>query len=83
MPNTPALVGYGMSAISCNPDVTEEEKQDLVSIFNSFGKAELISESLMDAVTGLSGSGPASVYLFIEALADGAVFSRDVKRECL
>jgi pyrroline-5-carboxylate reductase len=74
MPNTPALVGYGMSAISCNLHVTEEEKQDLVSIFNSFGKAELISESLMDAVTGLSGSGPAYVYLFIEALADGAVF---------
>ena len=74
MPNTPALVGYGMSAISCNLHVTEEEKQDLLSIFNSFGKAELISESLMDAVTGLSGSGPAYVYLFIEALADGAVF---------
>ena len=74
MPNTPALVGQGMSAISCNPHVTEEEKQVVLSIFNSFGKAELVSESLMDAVTGLSGSGPAYVYLFIEALADGAVF---------
>jgi pyrroline-5-carboxylate reductase len=73
MPNTPALVGYGMSAISCNSYLTEDEKQEILSIFNSFGKAELVSESLMDAVTGLSGSGPAYVYLFIEALADGAV----------
>ena len=74
MPNTPALVGQGMSAISCNPYVTEEEKQAILAVFNSFGEAEIVSESLMDAVTGLSGSGPAYVYLFIEALADGAVF---------
>jgi pyrroline-5-carboxylate reductase len=73
MPNTPALVGYGMSAISCNPYVTEEEQQVILSIFNSFGEAELVGENLMDAVTGISGSGPAYVYMFIEALADGAV----------
>ena len=54
--------------------MTEEEKQAVLSVFNSSGEAEIVSESLMDAVTGLSGSGPAYVYLFIEALADGAVF---------
>lgn len=73
MPNTPAMVGEGMASVSVNSYVTEGERDDVLSIFNSFGKAEFIEESLIDAVCGLSGSGPAYVYLFIEALADGAV----------
>ncbi|WP_071393039.1 pyrroline-5-carboxylate reductase [Bacillus tuaregi] len=73
MPNTPALVGEGMSALSCNSYVTKADQEELLKIFNSFGEAEIVSDYLMDVVTGLSGSGPAFVYMFIEALADGAV----------
>lgn len=73
MPNTPALVGEGMSALSCNTYVTKEDQAELLAIFRSFGEAEVVGDYLMDVVTGLSGSGPAFVYMFIEALADGAV----------
>ena len=73
MPNTPALVGEAMSALCINSQVTPEEAEEILSIFNCFGKAELIPESLMDAVVGVSGSSPAYVYLFIEAMADAAV----------
>lgn len=73
MPNTPAMVGEGMSGVCVNENVTAEETELVMQIFNSFGKAELISEKLIDAVVGVSGSSPAYVYMFIEALADGAV----------
>lgn len=73
MPNTPALVGMGMSAVTQNDQVTQAELAEVLAIFASFGKAEAVSESLIDAVIGVSGSAPAYVYLFIEALADGAV----------
>lgn len=73
MPNTPALVGEGMSAISANEKVTEAEKEKVIEIFNSFGKCEEVSESLMDTVTAVSGSSPAYVFMFIEAMADAAV----------
>lgn len=73
MPNTPALVGEAMSALCPNQNVTEEELKDIVDIFTCFGKAEVVSESLMDAVVGVSGSSPAYVYLMIEAMADAAV----------
>jgi len=73
MPNTPALVGEGMSALCANELVTKEELQLVVKIFESFGKAEIIDEKLMDAVPAISGSSPAYVYMFIEALADGGV----------
>lgn len=73
MPNTPALVGAGMSAIAHNQSVTAEETEAALAIFRSFGKAEAVTENLIDAVVGVSGSAPAYVYLFIEALADGAV----------
>ena len=73
MPNTPALVGEAMSALCVNQNVTPEELKEVQALFNSFGKSEVISESLMDAVIGVSGSSPAYVYMFIEALADGAV----------
>lgn len=73
MPNTPALVGAGMAGICTNLNVSEEEKQTALGIFRSFGEAELVPEKLIDAVVGVSGSSPAYVYMFIEALADGAV----------
>lgn len=73
MPNTPALVGEAMTAL-CASDNVEEDEIDLIrKIFNSFGKTEIIEEKLMDVITGLSGSSPAYVYMFIEAMADGAV----------
>ncbi|NME95774.1 pyrroline-5-carboxylate reductase [Clostridium cochlearium] len=73
MPNTPALVGEGMSAICYNELITENDLKDVVNIFKSFGKVEIIEENLMDAIPAISGSSPAYVYMFIEALADGAV----------
>ncbi|GAB6136958.1 pyrroline-5-carboxylate reductase [Halanaerobaculum tunisiense] len=73
MPNTPALVGAGMSALATNDLVTESELEEVNDLFASFGKTELVSEELMDVVTSTSGSAPAYVFLFIEALADGAV----------
>ncbi|WZL73936.1 pyrroline-5-carboxylate reductase [Clostridiaceae bacterium 35-E11] len=75
MPNTPAFVGAGMTAICHNEMVTKEELDDVVQIFESFGKVELIEEKLMDAVPAVSGSSPAYVFMFIEALGDGAVRS--------
>lgn len=80
MPNTPALVGYGMSALCRNSLVTDREFEAVMTIFRAVGKAEEISESMMDCVVGVSGSSPAYVYLFIEALADGAV-AQGMKRE--
>lgn len=73
MPNTPALVRAGMAGVCSNINVSEAEKQEVLKIFRSFGQAELIPEKLIDAVVGVSGSSPAYVYMFIEALADGAV----------
>lgn len=73
MPNTPALVREGMTAICSNNMVLNEELNYIINIFESFGKTELIEEKLMDAVTAVSGSSPAYVYMFIEALGDGAV----------
>lgn len=75
MPNTPAMVGCGMSALSPNQYLTDEDCNFVKSVFDSFGKAEFVGEYLMDAVVGVSGSAPAYVYMFIEALADGAVYS--------
>ena len=73
MPNTPALVGEAMSALCHNSLVTEEETALVLRLFDSFGKTELITESLMNTVIGVSGSSPAYVYMFIEAMADAAV----------
>ena len=72
MPNTPALVGEAMSALSPN-ELVSEEADIVLHLFESFGKAEIVPEKLQDAVVGISGSSPAYVYMFIEALADGAV----------
>lgn len=69
MPNTPALVGEGMSALCKRSDVTDAELSDVERIFASFGKTAVLPEELFDAVTAVSGSGPAYVYAFIIALA--------------
>ena len=73
MPNTPALVGEGMAALCPCPMVLPDELDLICNIFNSFGKCEVISEKLMDAVTAVSGSSPAFIFMIIEAMADGAV----------
>ncbi|WLR51339.1 pyrroline-5-carboxylate reductase [Bacillus tianshenii] len=73
MPNTPSLVGEGMSAICANEYVTDDDLKAVLKLFESFGKAEVIDESLMDAIPAISGSSPAYVYMFIESLADGGV----------
>lgn len=73
MPNTPALVGEGMAALSPCPMILPEELDLICNIFNSFGKCEVIAENLMDVVTAVSGSSPAFVFMMIEAMADGAV----------
>jgi pyrroline-5-carboxylate reductase len=73
MPNTPSSVLEGVTALSFGTGVSEEEARIAQAIFESVGKVVEVEERLMDAVTGLSGSGPAYVYLMIEALADGGV----------
>ena len=73
MPNTPALVGEGMTAACANDAVTEEEKEYALKILRSFGKVEIVAENMIDAVVAVSGSAPAYVFMFIEAMADAAV----------
>jgi pyrroline-5-carboxylate reductase len=81
MPNTPCLVGESASAFCLGPSATPDDGQLLGRLLGSVGLAIQVEEKLLDAVTGLSGSGPAFVYLMIEALADGGVrmgLTRDV-----
>lgn len=73
MPNLPSLVGEGVSSITPNKQVKEKDLEEIKEIFNSLGKAEVVSEDLIHAVVGVSGSSPAYVFMFIEALADAAV----------
>ncbi|MDR2485861.1 MAG: pyrroline-5-carboxylate reductase [Treponema sp.] len=73
MPNTPALIGQGVIAFSMSPEVCEEKAAELEGILSSAGMVDRIDEQYLNGVTGLSGSGPAFVYLFIEALADAGV----------
>ena len=70
MPNTPALVGEGITGVCKNNLVTEDEFAYVLKLLSSFGLAEAIPESLMDAVVSVSGSSPAYVFLFIEAMAE-------------
>lgn len=73
MPNTPALVGEGITGV-CPDDLVSREETDLVlELLNSFGKAAVVTEPILDIVGAVSGSSPAFVFMFIEALADGAV----------
>ena len=73
MPNVPAQIGQAMTALSCNANITEEELAEAKAILEAAGKVEQVPEKLMDCVTAVSGSGPAFVFMFIEALADAAV----------
>ena len=73
MPNTPALVGEGMTAICANANIADDDLAAVKKITDSFGKSEIVDEKLMDAVTAVSGSSPAYVFMFIEAMADAAV----------
>ena len=73
MPNTPATIGAGISAIAVGSQVSTAQLQTAQQIFTAVGQVVEVSESLMDAVTGLSGSGPAYVALMIESLTDGGV----------
>ena len=73
MPNTPAMVGEGMTGATPNEFVTPDEVAYVCKILGGFGKAEVISEKLMDTVVAVSGSSPAYVFMFIEAMADAAV----------
>ncbi|MCH1921915.1 pyrroline-5-carboxylate reductase, partial [Shewanella sp. A3A] len=72
MPNTPALVGKGAAAFCSGRAATLEDAEVAKSLLGSVGLAVELPEVLMDAVTGLSGSGPAFIYIVIEAMADGA-----------
>ncbi|MGK7944358.1 MAG: pyrroline-5-carboxylate reductase [Microcystaceae cyanobacterium] len=73
MPNTPATVGQGMTAIATGNMVTETQLTLAKGMFEAVGEVVIVPEKLMDGVTGLSGSGPAYVAIMIEALADGGV----------
>jgi len=73
MPNTPALVGESMTAMCCSNNINEVEATYVAKILGSFGKVEIVPESIMDAVVAVSGSSPAYVAMMIEAMADAAV----------
>ncbi len=73
MPNTPALVGEGMTAACPNEFVTQQEKEAVLAILGTFGEVEIVPEKLMDVVVSTSGSSPAYVFMMIEAMADAAV----------
>jgi pyrroline-5-carboxylate reductase len=73
MPNTPALVLEGVTAIAKSPGLEDGDLETAEALFRAVGKVVVLDESLMDAVTGLSGSGPAYVAIVIESLADGGV----------
>ncbi|MGK7912672.1 MAG: pyrroline-5-carboxylate reductase [Synechococcus sp.] len=73
MPNTPALVGEGMTALSFGEHVTESNRNEATALFKSVGRVISVPESQMDAITALSGSGPGYMATIVEALSDGGV----------
>lgn len=73
MPNTPALVLEGAAGVCFNENISESDKKNALDIFSSFGIAHEVSEAMIDTVIGVSGSSPAYVFMFIEAMADAAV----------
>jgi pyrroline-5-carboxylate reductase len=83
MPNTPALIGKGASAFARGNCATEADAEFVAALLGSVGSVVEVPEKLLDAVTGLSGSGPAYVYTVIEALADGGVLAGIPKDKAL
>jgi len=80
MPNVPLMIGAGMTAVAPGSRATPQDLDLALELFRAGGRAEVVEESQMDAITALSGSGPAFVAVFLEAMADGAVkmgLSRD------
>jgi pyrroline-5-carboxylate reductase len=75
MPNTPALISQGVIVMTASPEVSAQQSEELEKILAAAGLVDRLPETYFDAVTGLSGSGPAFVYLFIEALSDGGVMA--------
>ena len=73
MPNTPALVGEGVTGVCPDNLVSHEELENVLTLLKSFGQADIVTEAILDIVGAVSGSSPAFVFMFIEALADGAV----------
>ena len=73
MPNTPCLIRHGMTALARGKHATDEDVRTAQRIFDSMGRSVVVDEKHMDAITGLSASGPAYVYLIIESLAEGGV----------
>ncbi len=73
MPNTPCLIGVSATAFALGKSATDADGQLVHNLFDAVGKVFRLDEKYLDAVTGLSGSGPAYVYMFIEALSDGGV----------
>ena len=73
MPNTPALVLAGATGMCFHENVEEKERAQIIRLFESFGIVAVVEESMIDTVIGVSGSSPAYVFLFIEAMADAAV----------
>ncbi len=84
MPNTPALVGAGAAGVSCAPAVSKQRRDFVLQLLSTVGICHEVKEHLLDAVTGLSGSGPAYIFQVIEALSDGGVkegLPRDIATE--
>jgi pyrroline-5-carboxylate reductase len=75
MPNTPVLVKSGISAVAAGRNATKADVKLVNKIFSGVGEVVEVEENLMDAITGLSGSGPAFIYIMIEALSDGGVLT--------
>ena len=73
MPNTPCLIGKGMSGVAVSKSASESDRDVVVDLMSAVGQVMVVDESQLDAVTGMSGSGPAYVFNFIEALMDGGV----------
>ena len=73
MPNTPALIGAGAAGICRGRYADDEDENFALQLFGAVGCVEVVKEPLLDAVTGVSGSGPAYVYMLIEAMADAGV----------
>jgi pyrroline-5-carboxylate reductase len=73
MPNTPCLIGRGMTVLAAGKSAQPKDLDEAVAVFAPLGQTAVLDESLMDAATGLSGCGPAYAFLIIEALADAGV----------